>query len=169
MADKVNWSTILTIGALVAAIVLGGASACSRYGRAASLEISLTERPQQEGVIHMGEGFAAPGAYPFTQSDTLADLLAAAGGLKNGVSAADLNLEVISPDATGQPQKIDINRAEPWLLEALPGVGAVLAQRIVDYRRQNGPFRTTSDITEVSGIGTGLYERIKDMIAVSDG
>jgi len=67
-----------------------------------------------------------------------------------------------------QPQKININRAEVWLLEALPGIGEVKAQAIVDYRQQNGPFRSTSELTRVAGIGTATYERIKHLISVDD-
>lgn len=67
-----------------------------------------------------------------------------------------------------QPQKININRAEVWLLMALPGIGETLAQRIVDYRQQNGPFRHTNELTRVAGIGTATCERIKHLISVSD-
>ncbi len=66
------------------------------------------------------------------------------------------------------PQKIDINRAEPWLLEALPGIGETLAQRIVDYRDDNGSFKRIEDLLKVSGIGEGTFENIKDFITVSD-
>jgi len=67
-----------------------------------------------------------------------------------------------------QPQRIDINRAEVWLLKALPDIGEVKAQAIIDYRQQNGPFRSTNEITRVAGIGTATYERIKHLITVAD-
>jgi comEA protein len=67
-----------------------------------------------------------------------------------------------------QPQKIDINRAEAWLLEALPGVGPSKAQAIIDYRQQNGGFKHITEITEVEGIGPSIYEQIKDLITVGD-
>jgi competence protein ComEA len=65
-------------------------------------------------------------------------------------------------------QKIDINRADIWLLEALPGIGETLAQRIIDYRLENGPYRSISEITRVTGIGDNIYKQIKDLITVSD-
>jgi comEA protein len=74
----------------------------------------------------------------------------------DGVSQAD------------QPQKIDINRAEAWLLEALPGIGPSKAQAIIDYRQQNGGFSHITEITEVPGIGMSIYEDIKDLITVGD-
>jgi comEA protein len=66
------------------------------------------------------------------------------------------------------PQKIDINRAEAWLLEALPGIGPSKAQAIIDYRQQNGGFRSIIEITEVEGIGPSIYKQIKDLITVAD-
>jgi len=67
-----------------------------------------------------------------------------------------------------EPQKIDINRAEVWLLKALPGIGETLAQRIVDYRHQNGPFHNIRQLLQVAGIGTTTYEQIKHLITVAD-
>jgi competence ComEA-like helix-hairpin-helix protein len=77
------------------------------------------------------------------------------------------------PNATGDvsqlgPQKIDINRAEAWLLEALPGIGPSKAQAIIDYRQQNGGFGHIAEITEVPGIGETIYENIRDLITVGD-
>jgi competence ComEA-like helix-hairpin-helix protein len=67
-----------------------------------------------------------------------------------------------------QPQKIDINRAEAWLLDALPGIGPSKAQAIIAYRQQNGGFGHIIEITEVEGIGPAIYEDIKDLITVGD-
>jgi len=55
-----------------------------------------------------------------------------------------------------------------WVLEALPSIGKVTAQAIVDYRSENGPFRTIENLLEVSGIGKGTFENIKDYITISD-
>jgi comEA protein len=70
--------------------------------------------------------------------------------------------------AETEPQRIDINRAEAWLLEALPGIGPSKAQAIIDYRQQNGGFGHIAEITEVPGIGQDTYEKIKDFITVGD-
>jgi competence ComEA-like helix-hairpin-helix protein len=66
------------------------------------------------------------------------------------------------------PQKIDINRAEAWLLEALPGIGESKAQAIIAYRQQNGRFKHIIEVTEVEGIGPAIYEEIKELITVGD-
>ena len=51
-------------------------------------------------------------------------------------------------------------------LDALPGIGPTTAQKIIDYRTQNGPFASKEDIINVSGIGPGTYEKLKDLITV---
>jgi competence protein ComEA len=61
---------------------------------------------------------------------------------------------------------ININTASVAELDTLPGIGPTLAQRIIDYREQNGPFISIEDIIDVPGIGAGNFERFKDMITV---
>jgi comEA protein len=67
----------------------------------------------------------------------------------------------------GKSQLIDLNRAEIWLLQVLPGIGAIRAQAIIDYRTQNGPFRDIQEITRVPGIGDSTFEKIKEYITVT--
>ena len=64
--------------------------------------------------------------------------------------------------------KININTASAALLDTLPGVGPVLAQRIVDYRESIAPFRQISDLTNVEGIGNATLMKIEDLITVED-
>jgi competence protein ComEA len=61
---------------------------------------------------------------------------------------------------------ININTATVEELDSLPGIGPTIAQRIVDYRNENGPFNTIEDIQNVSGIGTSTFDEIKDLITV---
>jgi len=63
-------------------------------------------------------------------------------------------------------KKININTASAKELEELPGIGAAIAQRIVDYRNQNGPFSDIEEIQNVSGIGSSRFNQIKDLIDV---
>ena len=62
---------------------------------------------------------------------------------------------------------VNINTATQAELEALPEIGPVKAQAIIDYRTANGPFKTPADIQKVSGIKEGTYAQIKDQISVS--
>jgi competence protein ComEA len=83
------------------------------------------------------------------------------GGLSSGPREGPPPSPSILPD---QPVAVDVNRAGPEELTALPGIGPALAARIVDHRRRNGPFRTPEDLLEVSGIGPATLERLRPMI-----
>lgn len=61
---------------------------------------------------------------------------------------------------------VNINTASEAELQLLPGIGEVRARNIVEYREKNGPFGTIEDITLVSGIGSGIFEDIIDLITV---
>lgn len=75
--------------------------------------------------------------------------------------------EVYSESREAVPDaKININKASKEELEALPGIGAALAERIIEYREQNGGFRSIEEITEVRGIGQGKLDAIRDLITV---
>ncbi|UCE28120.1 MAG: helix-hairpin-helix domain-containing protein [Candidatus Coatesbacteria bacterium] len=64
------------------------------------------------------------------------------------------------------PDKMNINTATAHELESLPGIGPVLAGRIVEYREENGRFNDTREILEVSGIGERKYGDIEGLITV---
>lgn len=75
-----------------------------------------------------------------------------------------------APPTTPTPSgPININTASADELGWLPGIGPGLAQRIIDYRESHGPFTSIEQIMNVSGIGSGKYEDIRDLIAVCDG
>jgi comEA protein len=72
--------------------------------------------------------------------------------------------------ATPQPppsaEKVNINSASADQLVALPGIGPSYAQRIVEYREKNGPFKRLEDILNVRGIGEKTFEKIRDHITI---
>ncbi len=71
-----------------------------------------------------------------------------------------------SPAGAGNPGLVNINTADAATLCTLPGIGETRAKQIVAYREANGAFRATEDIMNVTGIKSGLYEQIKDLICI---
>ncbi len=65
------------------------------------------------------------------------------------------------------PILVDLNRATAGELEALPGIGVVLAQRVIAFRTSAGRFRTVDDLRSVKGIGAKKFERLKSLVMVS--
>jgi competence protein ComEA len=63
--------------------------------------------------------------------------------------------------------KIDINTASAAELIALDGIGKAYAEKIIEYRKANGPFKTAEEIMKVKGIGKATWEKNKDKITVS--
>ena len=71
----------------------------------------------------------------------------------------------LQPKAPGRV--IDPNRASQADLETLPGIGPVLARRIIDYRRVHGPYKKIADLRKVSGIGAKKLEKIKPYVVIN--
>lgn len=128
--------------------------------------------PGQElqGEIYVSGTINNPGFYPLLTGDSIQDIIQAAGGTTDNADLSRIELHI--PRSGGeeeqQPQKIDINRAEAWLLQTLPGIGEVRAQAIIDYRQQNKRFHSTDELTKVEGIGVTTYEQIKHLLTVAD-
>jgi len=83
---------------------------------------------------------------------------------KNIVNNAEAMYSSSSSDSISG--KININTANATMLQALPGIGPVLSERIIEYRNQNGFFGVIDDIKDVSGIAEKKFEGIKDLICV---
>ena len=126
-----------------------------------------------------------PGVYRFTPGDRVIDAVDRAGG---ALAHADLSLinlaapltdgeQVVVPKegAAGAPgtvtapdgtSVVNINNADATALEALSGIGPVLAAAIVAYRAQHGPFTSIDQLQDVSGIGPATFADIKDQVTV---
>ena len=84
------------------------------------------------------------------------------------VPIGDLPPLVIRPGAARSlsPDALDLNTATAEELQALPGIGPVRAQNIVDYRTQNGPFQSPEELAAVEDIGPGTLDTVRDLICV---
>jgi len=129
-----------------------------------------------------------PGVYEFHDGDRVIDAIEAAGGARRGAALDALNLAAPLADGTqilvprrqasgsassapsvggsATSSKVNINSASAVELEALPGIGEVIAQEILDYRTANGPFASVDDLLDVSGIGEVTLENIRDLVTV---
>ena len=145
-----------------------------------------------ELVVAVGGKVRKPGLVRLPPGARVADALEAAGGAEPGVDVTALNLarkvvdgELIMVGATPPPGAvppgggaggpaagptaggpINLNTATLADLDSLPGVGPVLAQRILDARTAQGGFRAVSDLRKVDGIGDSRYEQLKDLVTV---
>lgn len=148
------------------------------------LVVAVTGKVRRPGLVRLRAGAR------------VADAVEAAGGMLPGADIAYLNVArkvvdgelilvgVTAPPGAGVPgpeqaagggaapgasppgAPVNLNTATPAQLDALPGVGPVLAQRIVDHRERHGAFRNVGDLRQVSGIGKARYEQLKDLVTV---
>jgi len=138
------------------------------------LEIVLAEPSCRVTFCVHGE-VRSPGVYTIDECGLcVEDAIEMAGGFTgyadDGVVSLDAELRngevVYVPSRDDGPQRVDINTAGAWLLDALPGIGPTLAERIVDHRERNGPFGTTDELMMVEGIGEAKYEALRDLVTV---
>jgi len=165
-ANRLGTPLIILLAVIVA---VGGIWAWSRYRAGQAGEIHLNqslpgEAPPNE--IYIGGAVPNPGFYPLGDEDSVAELLRAAGGPET--SSAIISLYANEPGEAVSPQRINLNRAEAWLLEALPSIGEERADAIVSYRHEQGPFQNVQELMKVPGIGPGTFEEIKHLITVAD-
>jgi len=166
MTKNRYWALIIIL--LIAVIATGSTIAWLRYRQPPPIEIPLPPSQEFQGEIYIGGAVSNPGFYPLKSDDSIDTLIQAAGGTTANANLSRLKIYIPTVGEEETPQKIDINRAEAWLLEALPGIGESKAQAIIDYRQKNGTFRNIREITKVAGIETKTYEQIKDLITVAD-
>lgn len=97
-------------------------------------------------------------------------MMAAALVLGLGATAAaaqDAGRPAPTRPAAEMTAPVNLNSATPAQLEALPGVGPALAQRIVDYRQQNGGFKKVEELMNVRGIGEASFLKLKTLVTVT--
>jgi competence protein ComEA len=159
---------------LIALILIGGAVLLYRQTSSPSSAEIMIFPPSPEICIYVEGEVVSTGVYTLEQGDIIADAVGAAGGFTVDADQGSVNLAATLRDGEqihicklgDIPQKININTAEAWLLESLPGIGETLAQKIVDYRIANGYFQRIEDLKNVRDIGPVVFDKIKDKIAV---
>ncbi len=132
------------------------------------IEISLADMmiTNYPASIYIGGNVNNPGYYPLREDDSIESLIKAAGGAPNDTDNPQMALIIDSQDI--KSQKININRADAWLLEALPGIGETRAKAIIQYRTENGGYRNINELLKVEGIGQETFDNIRELITVYD-
>ncbi len=134
------------------------------------IEIHFSQSPQPETIeeVYIGGAVQVPGIYPLLPGDAIEDLISAAGGFTSNTTTRRCLLLFPEDESLESQQRVDMNRAPSWMLEALPGVGEVTAEKIIDYRDKNGTFRHINEILNVDGIGQATLDNISAKITVTD-
>jgi competence protein ComEA len=131
-------------------------------------------------TVHVSGAVGTPGLVTVPAGSRVADAIAAAGGARPGAELSTLNLaapvidgqQLVVPrsgEAAGTAAaggRVAVNTAGIEDLERLPGVGPVLASRIVEHRERNGPFTVVEDLLDVPGIGEGKLAALREAVQV---
>ena len=183
---------LVVAAVLLALLALAGRTLAGAGGATAQPVASLVpERSQsaaaQRLTVHVAGAVRRPGLYRLAEGKRVADAVARAGGATAKADTAAINLaapladgiQVLVPSrvvvaagsaAAGSSESgsaaagpVSLSSATVEQLDALPGVGPVTAQKIVDYRAEHGGFRSVDDLDAIPGIGPARLEQLRDV------
>lgn len=188
--SHLNRRVLLAVAALVAAVGLSVTVLSWPDAEPAATAPAAPETPTSAPetiVVSVAGAVNEPGIVELESGARVADAIEAAGGLTDGADPGFLNLArvvadgdlVAVPDAAaaGAPAPgdaggaaagglVNINVAGVAELDALNGIGPVLAERIIEYREANGSFGSVDELSEVSGIGSALLEQLREQVTL---
>jgi len=152
---------------------------------AAPAPLEIESSGMQTLMVDVAGAVINPGVYSLPLNARVFEAIKAAGGLKKGADTSDINQARILRDgeqiyvyptttsaggvsrpAVRKNGPIMINRATVKDFESLDGIGPVLANRIVSYRKINGPFTVVEDLLKVPGIGQSKFAQFKEKLRV---
>ena len=179
---------------MVVVVALAGVALFQVLRPAPTVDImdSLTPPPSPEPTptaqplrVYVSGAVRQPDVYTLAPDSIVKDAIEAAGGSTDGADLDRINLASSVADGqhvyvltrgeenspvqppSNQPAsggQVNINTADSPALESLPGIGPALAQRVIDYRQEHGPFAQIEDVMDVSGIGPATFEKMQDLI-----
>jgi len=166
----------------VAGKLLAGAGAASAEPPAALVQANAPAAAKL--VVHVAGAVRQPGLYELAEGSRVSDAVARAGGATAKADTAAVNLaapladgiQVLIPSrvagaagaaagSDGAPgRRVSLSSATFADLDALPGIGPVTAQKILDHRAQHGGFSSVDDLDAISGIGPARIEQLRDLV-----
>ena len=181
----------LVLGAVALALAIALASRVLRdagtaYEAAPARVAVATPAKHAEVVVDVVGAVRRAGLYRLPQGSRIADAVARAGGATRKADLAQVNLAAPAADGTqivvpvrvsaaaaaqagggsGAPAgPVHLNAATLEDLDALPGVGPVTAQKILDYRQQHGAFSSVDELDAIPGIGPKRLDQLRDLVA----
>jgi len=172
-------------GLVVAMTALFVARGSSQEVIAAPAPLEIESISMQTLMVDVAGAVVNPGVYSLPLNARVVEAIKAAGGLKKGADTSDINQARILKDgeqiyvypsaaSSGGVSRpvvrkngpIMINRATVKDFESLDGIGPVLANRIITYRKSNGPFMAIEDLLKVPGIGQSKFAQFKEKLRV---
>ena len=160
----------------------GAASAGVATGSAATVGTAAGPSAPPSVVVSVGGRVPRPGLVRLPAGSRVDDAVRAAGGALPGADLGALNLarrlvdgeqiqvgvpqSAVAPGASGPAALLDLNGATLQQLDALPGIGPVLAQKVLDWRTEHGRFGSVDQLREVPGIGESKYAELKGKVGV---
>lgn len=166
----------------VAVVVIAGAFLSAGDGTSNDITVASTVAPRETAstvFVHVTGAVKTPGVYEIPIDARVFDAVAAAGGLTSEADGTSVNLARVVQDgeqifvgdegdgvspATGG--KVNINRATASDFDTLPRIGPTLAERIVAYRDDNGPFASIDALGNVPGIGDATLAGFRDQLTL---
>ena len=151
-------------------------------GSAATVGTAAGPSAPPSVVVSVGGRVPRPGLLRLPAGSRVDDAVRAAGGALPGADLGALNLarrlvdgeqiqvgvpqSAVAPGASGPAALLDLNGATLQQLDALPGIGPVLAQKVLDWRTEHGRFGSVDQLREVPGIGESKYAELKGKVGV---
>jgi competence protein ComEA len=190
---RAHWALLLLLAGVLLVLTAPLAAGCTAAGVTAEphAEIVVSESAGGTVHVHVAGAVQAPGLAELPAGSRVADAIEQAGGTAPDAAVEGVNLARVlvdgeqilvprqgeqagaaqagsagaDPDQSGMA-RVNLNTATLEQLDALPGVGPAIAQRIIDSRQTEGPFRQVDDLTRVDGIGAKTLERLRDQVTV---
>jgi competence protein ComEA len=155
--------------------------------RMTPVNITISAMEEQSIHVSMSGAIATPGVVEVPVGARLQDVVDASGGFRADADLSALNMagrvgdgehvNIPSTSATSEPSAphspsaglINLNTATAAELDELPGIGEVLAGRIVAYREANGPFESVDELVHIEGISSNLVDSLAPLVTVAPG